>query len=968
MKHPFRFSLVLALILIAGSVFAQKTYNYESVPGDPMNTRIYTLENGLRVYLTVYKDSPRIQTAIAVRTGSKNDPADNTGMSHYLEHMMFKGTTHFGTSNYQAEAPYLQQIEDLFETYRQTADTLKRTALYHRIDSISGVAAGYAIANEYDKLSSVIGAKGTNAFTGNEQTVYINDIPSNEVENWLKIESDRFLHPVFRIFHTELETVYEEKNMSLDSDDDKLWEGLYASLFLKHPYGTQTTIGTIEHLKNPSLKSLREYYRDRYVPNNMAIVMSGDFDPDKAIALVDRYFGMMEAKPVKPFVSPAEDPIAKPVVKEVFGPNAENVAVAFRLGGIHTPDADLANMLSEVLSNGKAGLIDLNLNLGQKVLEANAGADVQADYTTFVLTGRPKEGQTLEEVKDLLLSQVELVKKGEFPEWLLPAIISNMKLSKIRQQENNTSRALGIASTFITGQPYKEYVNEIENLSKITKTEIVDFANKNFGENYVVVYKRIGEDKNVKKVTKPAITPVVMNRDNESEFLKEIMASKVEDIAPVFIDYKKDLSQFRTPKGLNVLYVPNTENGTFLLSYYFAMGSQNDLKLATAANYLSYLGTSKYSADQLKEEFYKLACNYSVSVNNDEINIGLSGLTENMGKAMALMENLLADAQPNQEALDNLVRDILKERADKKLNKNVIRQALTAYGAYGPRSPFTNILGEPELKALSGAELTGLIHGLSDYRHEVLYYGPMQQAELASLIDKLHKVPAQFREVPARVKYPQLETGETRVYAVDYNMKQVDIVLHSTSIPFDAGMIPVMRMFNEYFGSGMNSIVFQEIREAKALAYSSSAAYRTPAYPDEKNTIFGFVGTQNDKLPEAMKAMFALFNNMPESEKSFAAAREGILNQISTERITRQRILYNYLNARRFGYDHDIRRDVFEQVPAMKFDDIRAFQQEYLKDKKFTILIVGNLNKIDRPVLESYGNVTNLTLEEIFGY
>jgi predicted Zn-dependent peptidase len=981
MKTRSIFLLAILLIAVSVSAFAQKTYKFESVPGDPLNTRIYTLDNGLKVYLTVYKDAPRIQTAIAVRTGSKNDPADNTGLSHYLEHVMFKGTPHFGTSDYEKEAPLIQKIEDLFETYRQTTDTVKRKMIYHQIDSVSGIAAGYAIANEYDKLVSVIGAKGTNAFTGSEQTVYINDIPSNEIENWLKIESDRFGNPVFRLFHTELETVYEEKNMSLDRDDDKVWEELYAGLFPTHPYGTQTTIGTIEHLKNPSLKRLKQYFNDRYAPNNMAVILSGDFDPDRVIPLIDKYFSSLKSKEVNHFVSPVEKPIVKPIVKEVIGPDAENVTIGFRVGGIHTPDANLLTLAAEVLSNGKAGLIDINLKLAQKVLSANAGGEVQTDYSALELSGRPKEGQTLEQVKDLLLEQVELLKKGEFADWLIPSVISNMKLSEIRQRESNSARALGLADVFVTEQPYEEYVHDIDNLTKITKNEIVAFAKKNFNDNYVVVYKRTGVDKNVQKVTKPAITPLTMNRDNESQFLKDIMAAKVEDIKPVFIDYQKDIQRTKTSKGLNVLYIPNTENSTFTLTYYFAMGSQNDVKLATAVSYLAYLGTSKYSPEQLKQEFYKLACSYSVAVTNDEINIILTGLSENMGKAIALLEELMADAQPSKEALDNLVADLLKSRNDSKLNKNVIRQALTAYGTYGPKSPFTNILGENELKALTGDELVALIHNLNSFKHDILYYGPIEksnsastklstfkEADLTAILDKYHRTPAQLKDVPPRVKYPQLNTDETKVFAVDYNMKQVDIVLHSKSSPFNPKELPLTRMFNEYFGGSMNSIVFQEIREAKALAYSSMAFYRAPSYPDENNVIFGFVGTQNDKMPEALKAMFALFNNMPESEKSFSAAREAILNQISTERITKGRILSNYQGARRMGYDHDIRRDAFEQIPALKFSDVNSFEQKYMKDKKFSILVVGNTKKLDLPALESYGKVSFLTLQDIFGY
>ncbi|MDD4604083.1 MAG: insulinase family protein, partial [Bacteroidales bacterium] len=265
-KTTLHFALISLLLIFTVSTFAQKSYKYDTVPGDPMKVRIYTLANGLKVYLTVYKDAPRIQTAIAVRTGSKNDPSDNTGLSHYLEHMMFKGSDEFGTKDFSKEKVLLDQIEYKFEIYKKTTDTLQRKKIYHEIDSISGLAATYAIANEYDKLLSVIGAKGTNAFTSFEETVYINDIPSNKIGQWLDIEKERFQDPIFRLFHTELETVYEEKNISLDNDEDKVFEDLFSGLFRKNTYGTQTTIGEVEHLKNPSLKSLRSYFASRYVP------------------------------------------------------------------------------------------------------------------------------------------------------------------------------------------------------------------------------------------------------------------------------------------------------------------------------------------------------------------------------------------------------------------------------------------------------------------------------------------------------------------------------------------------------------------------------------------------------------------------------------------------------------------------------------------------------------------------------
>jgi predicted Zn-dependent peptidase len=269
------------------------------------------------VYLTVYKNEPRIQTYIPVKAGSKMDPADATGLAHYLEHMLFKGTDQYGTKDFTKEKPLIDEIIGLYEKYRTIKDETKRKAIYHLIDSVSGVAAKFAIANEYDKMMAIIGANGTNAYTCIEQTVYTNDIPSNQLEKWIKIEAERFRNPVMRLFHTELEAVYEEKNIGLDDDNDKAWDALFLALYPTHQYGTQTTIGTIEHLKNPSIKKVLDYYYTYYVPNNMAIVLSGDLDPGNTIELIDKYWGDKQPKDVPVFVPAIEKPITKPVIREV---------------------------------------------------------------------------------------------------------------------------------------------------------------------------------------------------------------------------------------------------------------------------------------------------------------------------------------------------------------------------------------------------------------------------------------------------------------------------------------------------------------------------------------------------------------------------------------------------------------------------------------------------------------------------
>src|ERR1700761_868984 len=361
-------------------------FTYKYVTGDPTHSRFYTLKNGLTVILSPTNKQPRIQAYIAVKAGSKTDPDDHTGLAHYLEHLMFKGTDKFGTTDWTKEKPYLDQIDALYEQYNSTTDVEKRKEIYKQIDMVSGQAAKISIANEYDKMMASMGGPNSNAFTSFEETVYTEDIPSTSVDKFLTLQAERFRNPILRIFHTELEAVYEEKNRGLDNDGSKVFEATFGALFQNNNYGRHTTIGTIEHLKNPSLNAIRKYYYTYYVPNNMGIVLSGDFNPDVMIKKVDEHFSYMQPKPIPPYTLEAEKPITSPIKQDVYGPTPENLTIAFRFPGASTHDAQLLSLMGSMLTNGKAGLFDLNLTKKQKLLSASANDYELKDYSVLLLS------------------------------------------------------------------------------------------------------------------------------------------------------------------------------------------------------------------------------------------------------------------------------------------------------------------------------------------------------------------------------------------------------------------------------------------------------------------------------------------------------------------------------------------------------------------------------------------------------
>lgn len=960
---------VFAALTLAFTACGSK-YKYETVKGDPMDTRIYTLDNGLTVYMSVNQDEPRIQTYIAVRTGSKNDPAETTGLAHYLEHIMFKGTEHFGTADYEAEKVYLDDIEARYENYRTLTDPEERREAYHGIDSVSQLAAQYFIPNEYDKLMSAIGAEGTNAYTSNDVTCYVENIPSNEIENWAKIQSDRFQHMVVRGFHTELEAVYEEYNIGIAQDQRKIWAALYAMLYPEHPYGTQTTIGTQQHLQNPSITNIKNYFNKWYRPNNVAICMAGDFDPDKTIAIIDKYFGSWQpGEDVKQPVFPAMKPIESPRDTTIYGLEAESIWMGWRFDRASSMQIDTLDIITEMLSNGTAGLIDLDINNQMKMLGAWAFNESMRDYSSFVMGGNPKEGQTLEEVRALLLAEIDKLKKGDFSDDLLPSVINNYKLNYFTRMERNSSRANQYVEAFITEKPWSQQVGYIDRISGITKDQIVAFANKYLNDNYIVVYKRQGVDENLKKIDKPQITPIPANRDMVSDFVTEVQNSQVPPIQPRFIDFQKDLTFGETEAGLPYIYVNNKENGRFILNFLYNFGDETDLRYDYASMLIDYLGTDDMTNEEIKQQFYKLACDFSIRVNSRQMNVILSGLSENMGEALALAEKVMQNAEPDADVYEMAIQMLEKARFDGKLNQRQNFNALVQYGVYGPYNPMRNIIQAKDLRDMCPMDLLDLLKNLKNYKHTVLYYGPMSEKEMAEVVTANHPTNKELLDAPEGKHYQIQATPENEVLIAPYNAKNIYMrMIHSENRAWNADEAAVIALFNEYYGGGMNTIVFQEMREARGLAYNAYAAYVEPTYQDQPEYFFTHIITQNDKMMDAVNHFNEILDEMPESEQAFGIAKEALIKRLASQRTTKFGLINRYLYAKYMGIDYDINEKIYNAAPDLTLQDIVKFEKENIANKPYRYVILGDENELDMETIGKMGTIKRLTTEEIFGY
>lgn len=980
MKTTF-FAFISFLLTIAGPVgfsYAQVSpkvevytepsgFQYESFEGDLINARRYVLPNGLTVYLSNQNKEPRIQARVVVKTGSRNDPSDNTGLAHYLEHLLFKGTRNFGTLNYEAERPLLEEITRLYDAHKATLDSNKRKEIYRSIDSLSYLASQYAIANEYDKMMQAMGVDGVNAYTTTDETVYINDVPANQIEKWLYIESERFKEPVFRLFHTELETVYEEKNRSIDNDMRKCYEKLFYGLLPNHPYGTQTTLGSIEHLKNPSITAIEAYYNKYYVPGNMALILSGDFNPDSLIKVIHETFGSWQVQPNPVNTIYNFEPQLAYREVEVLGPSAEFVMFAYRLPGATQQNHLHAHLINEILYNGKAGLLDLNINLSQKVQSSYGFVYAMNDASFHVFGGVPRENQDLKEVRSLILAEIEKIKKGEFDEKMLQSVIDNYELSLMRSLRDNYSRCDILTEAFVRGQSWKSYQAHLLSMREIKKEDLVQFANTWFTDEYVTVFKRIGTENNP-KITKPEISPVELNKGLESDFAKEQSNRPVERISPQFVNFA-DLKQMKTRSGLQLYYTPNQENELFSLYYVLDMGSLNDLKLAYAIELLPYLGTDLYSPEEINLKFYELAADFGVSAGNDKIYVYLNGLQKNLDAALQLFEHLIRNAKPNQKALDDLVSRTLKSRENQRKNSRAILQgAMLNYALYGKDNPFTYRLKSKELKALKAEELCKMIHQLFNYNHIAFYHGPLSLTAIGDKLDSAHSIPTQWKAAPpAKTFTYQTALKKNQVLYFDYDMVQTEVIWVRSAGLFDPKWVSTASFFNNYFDGGMGTVVFQEIREAKALAYSTYARFNIAQNPQYHNTVTAYIGTQSDKLEEAIPAMNELFNKLPSDSVAVEQAREALLSSLETVRVRDEALFFYYLHSQKMGRNFDINETIYNEIKSLGIEDLQRFQSQFFANKSFTYCVIGSQEKVSMKELEKLGKTRKLTLEELFG-
>jgi len=980
-KSCFSLFALLWILLIAVPGQAEYELVHPPDPDDPIQAHIFQLDNGLTVYLTENHEEPRFHAEIAVRAGSKNDPPEATGMAHYMEHMLFKGTDEIGTLDYEKEKAHLDRIEALYEEHFDEPDSAKRVQIYAQINEESQQAAQYAIPNELDRLYTAMGERALNAGTSQEFIYYRVDLPANRLRQWARIEAERFARPVFRLFQTELETVYEEMNMSyIDNKDRLIYYAVQGLLYQNHPYG-RPVIGTVEHLKKPSIRRMYEFYNTYYAPNNMALLISGDIDIQETIEVVDAEFSLWEPQKLPKREKWKEPKIKKVRRDTVYFPGEEYVLLAFRTVPSTHKDTEALQILDFILDNAVAGLINLNLNQQQRVRQAGSFSTShgpQNDYGAQYLWGIPKQDQTLEEVEQLLLEQIEIIKKGEFEDWLIPAIVTDWEKRYKRDFEGNGSRIGLMREAFLAHQDWDHAVRKLERMEKVRKKEVVKVAKKYFKEDKYVVGYRLDGQPEIPPVQKPELDKIEINVTDQSPFFKDVLTMPYEEIEPIYVVPGRDYTVKDVRDGVKLYYSRNPINDLFSFQLSVDIGTLAEKRLRVAAELLDKSGTPRFSSEDLKKEWYKLGTDFGISVGDQETTVSISGLDENFATSLVLLVEFLNDPTADDATLEELIRILIAKREDALKDHRTIHRALYHYNRLGDNAYYRRILSNQQLQQLTRQELHELIRGLLPYEHTLSYTGSLPIEPVLAALEQHYVLPEELQSPPPFQVLEIRRPEETEIYFFDKEMAQALVRLEfgditrgapqPSIVTYSESLQPSVELYNEYFYGGMAGIVFQELREARGLAYRVGALYFQGDRKEDQNLMVGVIDTQADKTPEAVTAFVDLLDNLPESSERFDAAQRSLVNKYRTDRLGFRQVLGSVRQWERLQVPIDPRPWRFAQLQQADLGRVLQFHKEHVQGRPKLISIVGDKSKIDMEALARHGRIIELGLEDIFAF
>ena len=951
-------------------VFACCSYQSQAEDLNALKVKEYRLENGLTVWLNEDHSQPKVFGAVVVKAGAKDCP--DTGIAHYFEHMMFKGTDRIGTLDYESEKVLLDSIAMKYDELAMTEDTAARARLQKEINELSIRSSEYVIPNEFNRLINRFGGSGLNAATSYDATIYFNTFSPQYMVQWAEINSERLINPVFRLFQSELETVYEEKNMYGDFIGGQVMDTLMARYFGPHPYA-YPIIGSTKNLKNPRLTEMHKFFEDYYVASNMALILSGDFDAQQVMPILEKAFSRIRSgnapKQEKVMLPPFN---GRETMKVKFPiPFIKAMGLGFRGVSANHEDQVALNIAVNLLNNANGtGYLD-KLMVEHKLMGALAINESMNEAGILAVAIMPKLLiQSYSSAEKMVWDEINRVKNGDFSDEMFNSLKLEQKRQYASSLENIDSRATIMMNLFSQGKSWNDYLNEVARIESITKEDVVRVAQKYFSNNYLCVTKSTGKYPK-DNLPKPAFSPVVpRNADASSSYAKQLEKIPEQQVAPRIIDFEKDVKTSKLTPLVTLYTTPNPLNDIFTLNISYGIGALEQPELMQLTNYLQLLGTESLSFEQFRSRLQSIGSTLAFDVTPDAFVMKVTGFDNHIDETMELVGDFIRHAKADDKKLRQIVDDAkVSEKAFFKSGDNVA-SALLEQVKYGDQSRYLRKLSLSQIKKLKGKDMLAIYDKVRSVQCDLHYCGTLPVEKVIGTIRQ--HLPLERTTVASNSPYYRelKQYDRPTVFFIDMpDMAQSIVYGYVKGDPVDdKASRHASRLFSVYFGGDMSSLMFQEIREFRSFAYRTSGRYQLPnhAHKGTAGSFTAMLSTQSDKTLDALGVLDSLIREMPLKPERMEAIKQTLVNRINNDYPPFRNLSEKVASARMEGFDRDPAEEFLRDIATMDMQDISRFYQEQISGRPVVYVITGNRKHIDMKKLAEYGTIIKVKKKGIY--
>ena len=951
-------------------VFACCSYQSQAEDLNALKVKEYRLENGLTVWLNEDHSQPKVFGAVVVKAGAKDCP--DTGIAHYFEHMMFKGTDRIGTLDYESEKVLLDSIAMKYDELAMTEDTAARARLQKEINELSIRSSEYVIPNEFNRLINRFGGSGLNAATSYDATIYFNTFSPQYMVQWAEINSERLINPIFRLFQSELETVYEEKNMYGDFIGGQVMDTLMARYFGPHPYA-YPIIGSTKNLKNPRLTEMHKFFEDYYVASNMALILSGDFDAQQVMPILEKAFSRIRSgnapKQEKVMLPPFN---GRETMKVKFPiPFIKAMGLGFRGVSANHEDQVALNIAVNLLNNANGtGYLD-KLMVEHKLMGALAINESMNEAGILAVAIMPKLLiQSYSSAEKMVWDEINRVKNGDFSDEMFNSLKLEQKRQYASSLENIDSRATIMMNLFSQGKSWNDYLNEVARIESITKEDVVRVAQKYFSNNYLCVTKSTGKYPK-DNLPKPAFSPVVpRNADASSSYAKQLEKIPEQQVAPRIIDFEKDVKTSKLTPLVTLYTTPNPLNDIFTLNISYGIGALEQPELMQLTNYLQLLGTESLSFEQFRSRLQSIGSTLAFDVTPDAFVMKVTGFDNHIDETMELVGDFIRHAKADDKKLRQIVDDAkVSEKAFFKSGDNVA-SALLEQVKYGDQSRYLRKLSLSQIKKLKGKDMLAIYDKVRSVQCDLHYCGTLPVEKVIGTIRQ--HLPLERTTVASNSPYYRelKQYDRPTVFFIDMpDMAQSIVYGYVKGDPVDdKASRHASQLFSVYFGGDMSSLMFQEIREFRSFAYRTSGRYQLPnhAHKGTAGSFTAMLSTQSDKTLDALSVLDSLIREMPLKPERVEAVKQTLVNRINNDYPPFRNLSEKVASARMEGFDHDPAEEFLRDIATMDMQDISRFYQEQISGRPVVYVITGNRKHIDMKKLAEYGTIIKVKKKGIY--